>query len=260
MKFRTAGFAVLVLGWAALASAQTPLQLQISGGLVTLHASNVPVRTILAEWSRLGGAKVIGGEQVAGAPLTLDLERVPERQALDIILRGVSGYMLAAREAGAAGVSMYDRIMILPTSAAPRTPAPAVAGPVLPGAPGGIVRPVIPRQDDRAENEDDIVGPINPGIDGYPLGRQPVPIPRPVIPGGAPGVAGMPVAAPVFMPPVTINPDDDQPQLPTQPPAGVVPTPANPFGLPAGSSTRPGVITPVPQVPPQGGARTPPEQ
>ena len=255
MKFRTAGFAVLVLGWAALAPAQTPMQLQISGGLVTLHANNVPVRTILSEWSRLGGAKIIGGELVNGAPLTLDLERVPERQALDIILRGVSGYMLAARLAGAAGASMYDRIMILPTSAAPRAPAPAVAGPVLPGAPAGIVRPVISRQpDDQAENEADIL-PINPGIDGVPLGRPPVPIPRPVFPGGAPG---MPVAAPVFVPPVTINPDDDQPRLPTQPPPGMVPTPGNPFGLPAGSSSRPGVITP-PQ-PPQGGApRTPPE-
>src|SRR5262245_41097309 len=148
MTFRTTGFALVVLGWAALAPAQTPMQLQINGGLVTLHASNVPVRTILSEWSRLGGAKIVGGDLINGAPLTLDLERVPERQALDIILRGVSGYMLAAREAGAAGVSMYDRIMILPTSAAPRPPAPATAGPVLPGTPAGIVRPVMPRQDD----------------------------------------------------------------------------------------------------------------
>ncbi len=73
MKCRIAGLAVLVLGWAALAAAQTPLQLEIRGGLVTLHAQNVPVRTILSEWSRLGGAKIIGGDRVAGSPLTLDL-------------------------------------------------------------------------------------------------------------------------------------------------------------------------------------------
>lgn len=257
MKFRIAGLAVLVLGWVALASAQAPLRIQISGGLVTLHAENVPVQTILTEWSRLGGAKIIGGDRIAGAPLTLDLERVPERQALDIILRGVSGYMLAAREPGAAGASMYDRIMILPTSAAPRNPTPpAVAGPVYPGAPAGVVRPITPRQaDDQAENDTDIA-PVNPGYDGVPLGR-PVPMPRPV---GMPAVPGVPVAAPVFVPPVVINPNDDQPQLPTQPPPGTVPTPANPFGLPAGSSTRPGVITPVPpQVPTQGTPRTPPE-
>jgi hypothetical protein len=255
MKFRNAGLAVLVLGCAALAHAQAPppLRLQISDGLVTLHADNVPVRTILAEWSRLGGAQIIGGDRVTGTPLTLELERVPERQALDIVLRGVSGYMLAAREAGAAGASMYDRIMILPTSAAPRNPAAVAAAPMLPGAPGGIVRPVIPRQvDDSAENEADIV---NQNPDGVPLGRPvigPIGVPRPGMPGA------MPVAAPVFMPPITINPNDDQPQLPTQPPPGMVPTPGNPFGLPAGSSSRPGVITPVPQAPP-GAPRTPPE-
>jgi hypothetical protein len=249
MKFRIAGLAVLVLGCAAIAAAQTPLRLQINGGLVTLHAQNVPVGTILSEWSRVGGAKIVGGDRIAGAPLTLDLEGVPERQALDIVLRGVSGYMLAARDAGGTGASMYDRIMILPTSAAPRNPPPAAAVPVFQGAPGGIVRPIVPRQAEGQDANDDDVAPINPVIDGVPLGR-PGAIPRPV---------GMPVASPVFIPPVTINADDDQPQMPPQPPAGVVPTPANPFGLPAGSSARPGMIAPVPPTPPQGGPRTPPE-
>ena len=32
-----------------------------------------------------------------------------------------------------------------------------------------------------------------------------------------------------------------------QQPAGVVVTPQNPFGIPAGASTTPGVVTPVPQ-------------
>lgn len=248
MQVRTAALVVLVLGCATLASAQAPLRLQISGGLVTLHAQNVPVAAVLAEWSRVGGAKIVGGERIAGAPLTLDLEGVPERQALDIVLRGVSGYMLAAREAGAAGASMYDRIMILPTSAAPRNPPPAAAAmPVFQGGPGGIVRPVMPRPaDDQDVATDDDVAPVSPLLDGVPLGR---PIARPV---------NMPVTPPVFVPPVTINPDDDTPQLPAQPPSGMVPTPTNPFGLPAGSSTRPGVITPVPQAPP-GAPRTPPE-
>jgi hypothetical protein len=249
MKFRIAGLAVLVLGWAALAAAQTPLQLEIRGGLVTLHAQNVSVRTILSEWSRLGGAKIIGGDRVAGSPLTLDLEGVPERQALDIILRGVSGYMLAARDAGATGASMYDRIMILPTSVAPRNPPPATtaAMPVFQGGPGGIVRPIVRQPDDQDSDIDD--GPVNPVIDGVPLGR----------PGAMPRPVGMPIAAPVFMPPVTINPDDDQPpQLPQQPPGAVVPTPTNPFGLPPGSSMRPGMI--APQAPQQGTPRTPQPQ
>ena len=229
MSFRILLLAGALVGVAAVAAAQAPLQLHISNGRVTLHAQNVPVRTILAEWSKVGGAKIINGEAVAGAPLTLDLEAVPERQALDIVLRGVSGYVLAARQAGAVGVSMYDRIMILPTSVAPRNPTPAVAG----TAPG-IIRPVVPRQGDDQNATDD--PDAAQGNDGVPLGR-PVPIPRPLV-GGVP--VGMPSGVPIA-PPVAVAPDGEpQPQPP------LVVTPANPFGLPAGSSTRPGVIAPPP--------------
>ena len=241
MKFWISALTAAVLSCGALAYAQTPLTLQINGGRVTLHAQNVPVRTILAEWARLGGANIINGDRVAGSPLTLDLEGVPERQALDIILRGVSGYVLAARDPGTPGASMYDRIMILPTSVAPRNPAPATQ-PVFQGAPTGIIRPVPPRQADDQNGNDDGdaagVNPVNPVNDGVPLGR---PLPRPIV-GGV-------QANPPGMPPV-VAPNNNPPQQP----AGIVPTPTNPFGLPAGSSGRPGVIAPPPQ-PPQQGAR-----
>ncbi len=227
MSFRISVLAGALVGVAAVAAAQAPLQLQISNGRVTLHAQNVPVRAILAEWAKVGGAKIINGDGVS-APLTLDLEGVPERQALDIILRGVSGYVLAARQPGVAGASIYDRIMILPTSVAPRNPPPAVAGTP------GMIRPVAPRgTDDQNANDD---ADAAQGNDGVPLGR-PVPIPRPIV-GGAPVATpgGLPI-----VPPVAVVPDGE----PQQPPTLVV-TPANPFGLPAGSSTRPGVITPPP--------------
>lgn len=236
MSFRAPVLAAVLVAVATIAAAQTPLQLQISDGRVTLHAQNVPVRTILAEWAKLGGARIVNGDAVTGAPLTLDLERVPERQALDIILRGVAGYALAARQPGTIGVSMYDRIMILPTSVAPRNPAPGVAG-----AAPGIIRPVAPRQPDDQNADDQDAAQ---GNDGVPLGR-PVPIPRPI-------VGGVPVGAPGG-PPVTVVPEGE----PQQPP-GVVATPTNPFGLPAGSSARPGVITPpAPQqpTPPRPGAQ-----
>jgi hypothetical protein len=247
MKFRISAIAAALLCCAALAHAQAPLRLQISDGRVTLHAQNVPMRTILAEWARIGGTKIVNGDRVAGAPLTLDLEGVPERQALDIILRSVSGYALGMRAADTQGASMYDRIMILPTSVAPRNPTPAAAAPFQ-GGPGGIIRPIVPPRQ-AAEDQDGIEGgempQPNPMNDGVPLGR-PMPIARPV--GGAP-------FNPPVMPPIAIAPEDQpQPQQPT----GIVPTPTNPFGLPAGSSSRPGVVTPLPQQPqsvPQGGAR-----
>jgi hypothetical protein len=244
MTFKLSALTVALVSFAALAYAQAPLTLHINGGRVTLHAQNVPIRTILAEWARVGGATIVNGDRVAGSPLTLELDGVPERQALDIILRSVSGYVLASRDAGAPGASMYDRIMILPTSVAPRNPTPA-ATPVFQGAPAGVIRPIVPRQADDQNGTDDgdatAVTPVNPINDGVPLGR---PIPRPI-------VGGVQVSPP-GMPPI-LAPDSNPPQ---QPP-GVVVTPSNPFGLPAGSSVRPGVITPPPQPVPQGAAPRP---
>jgi len=236
MKLRVTGLFIAFACLAALASAQQPLRLQITAGRVTLHAQNVPVRTILDEWARMGGAKVINGERIASPPVTLDLENVPERQALDIVLRGVSGYMLAARTSGATGASMYDRIMILPTSVAPRNPAPAAAAPVFGMPQGGVPRPAIVRPGIIAGGDGDDSADDN--NDGVPLAR-PVAIPRPV--GGLP--VGIPIGGPVI-PPSPVIPEADQ--QPGAPPT-VVSTPANPFGLPAGSSTRPGVVTPSPQ-------------
>ena len=89
-------------------------------GRVTLEANAVPVRQILAEWARVGGTKIVGGDKITGAPVTLKLVDMPERQALDIILRNVAGFMAAPRLATAApGASAYDRIMILATTQRP---------------------------------------------------------------------------------------------------------------------------------------------
>ena len=230
MRYRVLTFSLVLIGCAALARAQQPLQLQIAEGRATLHAQNVPLRSILAEWARLGGAKVINGDRVAGAPLTLDLEGVPERQALDIVLRGVSGYMLAAREPGTTGSSMFDRIMILPTSVAPRN-VPAAPAPIFSNAPNGIVRPVLPRPPNDYQEAD------NTGAPGDEDGIQiPVAVRRPT---------PNPVSPPVFPPP----PISTQEATPEQTSPGVVGTPSNPFGLPPGSSLRPGVVTPAPPAP-----------
>src|SRR5262245_44934543 len=91
----------------APAAAQQPLALEIRSGQVTINAQNIPLRTILTEWGRVGGTNVVGADRVAGAPVTLELANVSERQALEILLRSTSGYMLGLRPAGATGVSIY---------------------------------------------------------------------------------------------------------------------------------------------------------
>src|SRR5204863_8035194 len=80
------------------------------------------LRQILAEWARAGQARIVNGDQVAGGPMTIELTDMPERQALDILLRTVGGYFAAQRPSPLPNAAFYDRIVVLPT-AAPRSAA-----------------------------------------------------------------------------------------------------------------------------------------
>ena len=127
MRFRIVIASVVVLlGCAVSASAQA-VSLQFNNGRVTLNAQNAPVRTILTEWSRLGGTRIINGDRVGGAPVTLELTDVPEREALDVLLRSVAGYVVTQRE-GTVGASALGGVVILATSSAPRLQAPVTFG------------------------------------------------------------------------------------------------------------------------------------
>ena len=118
--------AALLSGVALPAAAQQPLSIAIQNGRVSLKADNVTVRQILAEWSRVGGTRIVNVERVGGGPVTLELTDVPEREALDILLRNVAGYVLGARQMPTTNGSLIDRVLILASSNAPAAPA---AGP-----------------------------------------------------------------------------------------------------------------------------------
>jgi len=118
---------VVVFCCAGIASTGQSIQLEFRDGRVWLVASDAPVREILTEWARLGGATIVNGDAVEGTPITLDLDGVPEREALDLVLRDVAGYILTTRAAGSAGASVFARILIVPTSTSPPPPAPTVA-------------------------------------------------------------------------------------------------------------------------------------
>ena len=114
MSFRALAAVVLLSAvCAAPASAQQSIKLEFKDGRVSLNAQNAPLRAILSEWARLGGSTIVNGDRVAGAPVTLEFVAVPERQALDTLLRSVAAYMLAPRRAGSVGASTFDRILIL---------------------------------------------------------------------------------------------------------------------------------------------------
>src|ERR1700704_4389056 len=118
-----------VTGLAAGSTALADVQLIIRNGQVSLVAKDATVRQILTEWARVGQTKIVNVERIPGGPITLELKNVPEQEALDVLLRSVSGYMAAPRAAVVANASAFDRIIVMPTSVAPRAPAGAAAPP-----------------------------------------------------------------------------------------------------------------------------------
>jgi hypothetical protein len=274
MKYLCSAVALVLLG--ALPVQAQQLSLQINNGRVTLDAVNVPARQILAEWAQVGGTKVVGAEKITGTPLTLKLVDMPERQALDIILRNVAGFMAAPRQASAVpGASAYDRILIMATSSVV-PPQPAARN--SPGSTGngmnGTQRRLPPRppnlppgvgdqppQDDQAIQDDQ----ADTGVTEQPVFTFPTPQ-------GAPGpnqnqtplFAPMPNGgfgspAPGTAPVITLQPGTGGPTIynfvPTeQQPQQGAPAPGQPAaGFGVIGSPQPGMIQlpPPPQQPQQ---------
>src|SRR5262249_37814691 len=94
--FLAAALSVIV----ALPAAAQNLTVEFQEGRVPVAATAVPVRTILTEWGKVGGTKIVGAEKITGLPLTVKLIDVTEAQALETILRSVAGYMAAPRHTG----------------------------------------------------------------------------------------------------------------------------------------------------------------
>jgi hypothetical protein len=225
MRSRTivAALFVLLCG-TAFASAQT-LSLEFNDGRVKLTAENVPVSRILAEWTRVGGTRIVNGERVPGAPVTLQLD-APERQALETVLRGAAGYMVLARETTSPGASTFDKILVLPTTT--RAPAAAATPPPV-AQPPQFPRPE-PEPIELEEAVENPQGPPPPPAN-FPRGR----VPNLNLPNGA--IQQMPPRE-QQMPPR----ENEGPQPNPEP---VSPAPGNPFGIVPGP-VRPGTINPPP--------------
>jgi hypothetical protein len=152
---------VMVLAAGSLAFAD--VQLSFRDGRVTIIARDATVGQILAEWARIGGTKMVNVERIPRAPLTIQLENVPESQALDVVLRTASGYIAASREVVVPNISRFDRIIVLATSsvipssppplAVVRASTPSEFQPTLSPAPPAYVPP--PAADDTANANDE---------------------------------------------------------------------------------------------------------
>ena len=172
------------------ATASADVQITMHDGRVTLKATNATVREILAEWAKVGQARIVNGERLTGTPLNIELTDVTEGQALDVLLRTVAGYMAAPRPTPVPNGSRFDRILILPTSTPPPRPAAAPPTPSFPQPPPPqFSPPPIPDDDD-----DDQRGLPGPGQRGPVFNTFPQPVP----PGQA--VQPMPAGAPPNFP------------------------------------------------------------
>jgi len=141
MKIKVLFVSLATLCFLALshtATAQT-LSLRLDGGAVTLEAANVTVDEILARWSETTGLTVVSQNgHGSDVPVTLHLSGVSEREALGLVLRDLSGYIMGERQDPQTGAIRIDRLVILPDSAARapevqlparRWPAPAAPAP-----------------------------------------------------------------------------------------------------------------------------------
>jgi hypothetical protein len=203
---------------------------------VSIVAKDATVRQILTEWARIGQTKIVNVERIPGAPITIELTNVPESQALDVLLRALSGYITARRPVDAANLSQFDRIIIMPTLASAR-PAPSSAPPPPVFQPG----PQFNQQPIVGDDEPDEPRPP-PTVPG-PLNRGPVfntfPQPQVVNP-----QSGAPVAFPGQQPQVVggVPQQGGAPQAPVN-----TSVPSAPFG----GVAVPGMVAPAPPQPGQ---------
>ena len=229
MKTALFGVAALLL---AVSSASAEVRLTMANGRVSLIATDATVRQILAEWARVGQTKIVNMERVPGGPVTLELTNVPEGQALEILLRSISGYITAPRPVDAENLSRFDRIILMPTLASAR--------PATPSAPAPPVFQQNPQFQPPQQSADD-------DADEKPAPNAPV--------------GGAPPRGPVFNSfpqPQVVNPQQGAPMVQ---PGGQPPAPAGqqmPNGAPSpmpvapyGGVSVPGMVAPPP--PPQPG-------
>jgi hypothetical protein len=206
----------------ASSTASAEVQVTIHDGLVTVIAKDAPVRQIIAEWARVGQAKVVNAERIPGGPVTLELVNVPESQVLDTLLRSAAGYLAAPREVVVSNLSLFDRIVVMPTSNPPRT-ASAAPPPAFP-------QPQFAQPPNDDNGDDERPNANFPNRRGAAFSVPPTPTARPVqepmptpfgAPGQVPSVPPMPTVPTVPQMMEGQQPGTTYPSTPTAPYGGV---------------------------------------
>lgn len=198
-------------------SASADVRVTVADGLVSISAQDATTRQILAEWARVGQMRIVNLDRVSGAPTTIELSNVPESQALDTLLRQMSGYLAAPRAVAVPGASRYDRIYLMTGGSGPALPQ-AAPSPVATGRPAFVQTPVFVPPDVDDDDPQPVQAPMAPPPSARP-GSQ-----RPTV------FSAFPQQQPQ---------DDSDKEEPESPPV-----PAAPAGV-----ARPGMVVPAPPQP-----------
>ena len=215
MKTALFGVAALFL---AVSTASADVQVTMKDGRVSVRAKDATVRQILTEWARVGQTKIVNVERVPGGPVTLELIDVPEAQALEVLLRSLSGYITAPRPVEAANLSRFDRIILMPTLASTRPATSSAPAPVFQAPQFNNQVPA----DDDGDDDKPTPPPGTPPARGPVFNSFPQPQvvnPQPVAPMTQPGAAIAP-PQPTQGPPPAAAPTT-YPGMPTAPYGGV---------------------------------------
>jgi len=230
----------LAISLSAAASAFAEVHVTMQDGRVSIVARDATIRQILMEWARVGQTKIVNVERLSGGPETLELRNVTEIQALDVLLRSLSGYIAVPRAVSAANLSSLDRIIIMPTlaTAAPAAaavrPAASASSSPLPPPPVFQQEPPFQRpvEDDQAQTSRD-QDDQQPASNGIVLPQT----------NGAPAVNRSPVHS-LEVAPQGVVPGGVVPR-PTVQPQTPVTNPSSPFA-PIGGVAMPGMVAPAP--------------
>lgn len=177
------GLVALLIGESAAASS---LRFSVRGGRVTIVATDVTVREILAEWERVGHTVITNLDQLKGPRVTLELHEVPEAAALAVLLRSASGYVALPRTTPTPTGSVFQSILILASSSSPAPPVAVTAR--APSPPDSLPR-VVPSPVP-ATNAREWPSPHTPGNPAALNGSPPAP-------GASAGSASSPRFAPL---------------------------------------------------------------
>lgn len=114
--------------FALITAAAAPVRASVrvtlhDGGRIAISATDASVAEILAEWARATNLRIVNADKLPRERLTIELQDVTEREALDVVLRSMGGYIARRR----IDAEWIDSVMVVPQSAPIAQPPPAAA-------------------------------------------------------------------------------------------------------------------------------------